>query len=113
MPGAIGKDTLTPSRLLVMLYGQSKERYSLPMKSVISSKGQITVPVEIRSLLGLRPGTVVTFEVTKNGAILRKGGAGSHPVDEIYGLLKSSRRTDDIIDELRAAKPLKRRAKRR
>lgn len=83
------------------------------MKSVISSKGQITVPVEIRSRLGLRPGTVVTFEVTNNGALLRKGSSGTHPVDEIYGLLKSVRRTDDILDELRGPKPIKRRAKRR
>jgi AbrB family looped-hinge helix DNA binding protein len=81
------------------------------MKSVISSKGQITVPVGIRSKLGLKPGTVVTFEMTDNGALLRKGGAGVHPVDDLYGMLKSKRRTDDLLDELRGPRP-RRRAKR-
>jgi AbrB family looped-hinge helix DNA binding protein len=71
------------------------------MKSVISSKGQITVPVEIRSKLGLTPGTVVTFQMTNKGALLRKGGAGKHPVEQVYGVLNSKRRTDDLLDELR------------
>jgi AbrB family looped-hinge helix DNA binding protein len=83
------------------------------MKSVISSKGQITVPVEIRSRLGLQPGTVVTFEITKKGALLRKGGSGAHPVDQLYGILGSKRTTDDLLDELRGPKPAKPRAKRR
>jgi AbrB family looped-hinge helix DNA binding protein len=71
------------------------------MKSVISSKGQITVPVEIRSKLGLNPGTVVTFQMTKDGALLRKGTAGQHPVEQVYGLLNSSGRTDDLLDKMR------------
>jgi len=95
------------------LYDKSKARYPLLMKSMISSKGQITVPVEIRNRLGLRPGTVVTFEMTPKGALLRKGGSGTHPVDELYGLLNSKARTDDLLDELRGSAPTKRRAKRR
>jgi AbrB family looped-hinge helix DNA binding protein len=71
------------------------------MKSVISSKGQITVPVGIRAKLGLRPGSVVTFEMTKNGALLRKGTAGPDPVDQVFGILRSKRRTDEVLDELR------------
>jgi AbrB family looped-hinge helix DNA binding protein len=78
------------------------------MKSVISSKGQITVPVEIRDKLGLKAGTVVIFEMTKRGALLRKGVTGSHPVDQIFGILKSKRRTDELIDELRGPRPHKR-----
>jgi len=71
------------------------------MKSVISSKGQITVPVEVRDKLGLKPGSVVTFVMTKRGALLRKGITGSHPVDQVFGILKSKRRTDRIVEELR------------
>jgi AbrB family looped-hinge helix DNA binding protein len=78
------------------------------MKSVISSKGQITVPVEIRSRLGLNPGTVVTFQMTKNGALLRKGNAGKHPVEQVYGVLRSKLRTDHLLDELRGPRPVKR-----
>ena len=78
------------------------------MKSVISSKGQITVPVEIRSKLGLNPGTVVTFQMTKKGALLRKGNTGKHPVEQVYGVLNSNRRTDNLLDELRGPRPVKR-----
>ncbi len=82
------------------------------MKSVISSKGQITVPVEIRSRFGLHPGTVVTFQITKKGALLRKGGLGTHPVDQAFGLLHSKNRTDDLLDQFRGSKLSGRRAKR-
>ena len=78
------------------------------MKSIISSKGQITVPVEIRSKLGLNPGTVVTFQMTKKGALLRKGTAGKHPVEQVYGILHSKRRTDSLLDEFRGPAPVKR-----
>ena len=78
------------------------------MKSVISSKGQITVPVEIRSKLGLKPGTVVTFQITKKCALLQKGNAGIHPVEQVYGALNSKRKTDDFFDELRGPRPVKR-----
>ena len=73
------------------------------MKSVISSKGQITVPVEIRSKLGLKPGTAVTFQMTNKGVLLRKGGRGPHPVDQVYGILNLKRGTDELLDELRGS----------
>ena len=84
------------------------------MKSMISSKGQITVPVEIRNKLGLYPGTVVTFEITSKGALLRKGTLGKHPVDQFYGILNSKRTTDDLIEQFRGPRPrsVKSRAKR-
>jgi len=75
------------------------------MKSTISSKGQATVPAEVRSRLGLRPGTVVTFEIRDNGVLLRKGGPGGHPVDRVYGLLKLRKSTDVLLDEMRGPRP--------
>jgi antitoxin PrlF len=85
----------------------------LTMKSVISSKGQITIPAEIRSKLGLRPGTQVTFELTDRGAFLQKGRQETDAVAEVYGILKSNRHTDKILDELRGPRPRVKRAKRR
>lgn len=58
------------------------------MKSTISSKGQVTVPAEVRERLGLRPGSMVTFELRGDGVLLRKGTAGEHPVDRLFGLLR-------------------------
>jgi AbrB family looped-hinge helix DNA binding protein len=42
----------------------------------VTSKGQVTIPIEIREQLGIHPGTEVEFEVEGNGARLRKVGAG-------------------------------------
>jgi len=78
------------------------------MKSTISSKGQVTVPVEVREKLGLVPGTVVTFQILDEGALMKKGGAGSHPVDRLYGTLKLKRPVDELLDEMRGPRPKKR-----
>jgi AbrB family looped-hinge helix DNA binding protein len=67
---------------------EGKATYSPPMKSTISSKGQITVPAEIREQLGLRPGTAVRFELREGGVFLSKGTPGEHPVDRIFGHLR-------------------------
>ena len=42
------------------------------MKSVLSSKGQLTIPIEIRKLFGLDTGVVVEFLTRKGDLILRK-----------------------------------------
>lgn len=75
------------------------------MRSALSSKGQITVPVEVRRRLGLAPGTVVHFEVVEGGALLKKGPRGQHPIDRAYGTLKLDRRVDAVIDEMRGPRP--------
>ncbi len=75
------------------------------MTSTISSKGQITVPKGVRDRLGLRAGTTVEFELTDNGVMLRKGHKGARPVDRVRGILKRQRSTDDLLDEMRGARP--------
>ncbi len=77
------------------------------MQSTISSKGQVTIPVEIREKLGLRPGTPVDFELSENAAVLRKGASRHHPVDRVYGILKLSRPVDALLDEMRGPRPRK------
>ena len=61
------------------------------MKSTISSKGQITVPAEVRERLGLVPGTAVAFEMRADGVLLKKGARGPHPVDQVFGLIRAAR----------------------
>ncbi|MFI5181862.1 MAG: AbrB/MazE/SpoVT family DNA-binding domain-containing protein [Thermoanaerobaculia bacterium] len=78
------------------------------MKSTISSKGQITVPVEVRAKLGLVPGTPVEFEMKKGAVLLKKGRKGRHPVDEVYGILKLGKSVDALLDEMRGPRPGKR-----
>lgn len=75
------------------------------MKSIISSKGQITIPAAVRGKLGLLPGTHVKFEIQQHGVLLRKGSAGKHPVDRVYGSLHLRKRVDALIDEMRGPRP--------
>jgi len=43
------------------------------MRSRLSSKGQVTIPKEVRESLGLEPGDDVTFElITDDAVILRR-----------------------------------------
>ena len=79
------------------------------MKSTISAKGQITVPVEVRTRLGLVPGTPVEFELHEGEAVLRKGlKTGRHPVDQVFGVLKLASSVDDVLDEMRGPRPERR-----
>jgi AbrB family looped-hinge helix DNA binding protein len=75
------------------------------MKSTISSKGQITVPIEIREALGLRAGTPVVFERRPEGAFLRKATRSDHPVDRAYGSLPLGAGVDRLLDEMRGPRP--------
>lgn len=78
------------------------------MKSTISSKGQVTVPVEVRNKLGLVPGTPVEFELRNKGVLLRKGSGDVHPVDLAFGLIKLPGSVDQILDDLRGPATKKR-----
>ena len=75
------------------------------MKSTISSKGQVTVPKHVRERLGLMPGTVIRFEAREGGVLLRKGGAKTHPVDQVFGRLRLVKPVDVLLDEMRGPRP--------
>jgi AbrB family looped-hinge helix DNA binding protein len=42
------------------------------MKSVVSEKGQVTIPKPVRERLGLKPGTVIEFEASEGRLVGRK-----------------------------------------
>ena len=79
--------------------------YHDDMKSVVSTKGQVTLPAEVRSKLGLTVGTAVQFELREGGVLLRKGGGALHPVDLVFGRLKLGRPVDTLLDEMRGVRP--------
>jgi antitoxin PrlF len=83
------------------------------MKSVVSTKGQVTLPAEVRAKLGLTVGTAVQFELREGGVLLRKGGGALHPVDRVFGRLKLDRPVDTLLDEMRGSRPAGKGARRR
>jgi antitoxin PrlF len=55
--------------------------------STISSKGQITVPQEIRKRLGLQPGDRVEFVVEEGRTVLRPARSETNPFEKFLGIL--------------------------
>jgi len=54
--------------------------------STISSKGQITVPQEIRKRLGLEPGDRVEFVVEEGRTVLRPARSEVNPFEKYIGI---------------------------
>ena len=53
--------------------------------SVVSTKGQVTVPKKIRSRLGLRVGDRVEFVVKGNDTIIRPARRAGNPFEKYIG----------------------------
>lgn len=69
--------------------------------ATLTSKGQITIPVEVRNALGLDPGDRVEFVEVEKGkyAII----AATRSVQELKGLFQGKRSKPVSIEEMNAA----------
>lgn len=56
------------------------------MKTIVSAKGQITIPKRLRERLGLRAGTVLDFEEAQGRLVGRKV-APVDDLDDLVGIL--------------------------
>jgi AbrB family looped-hinge helix DNA binding protein len=67
----------------------------------ITSKGQVTIPIDIRERLGLLPDTEVEFEIEGNAARIRKvsgsAGRGRRLVERMKGRGSVRLSTDEIL----------------
>jgi len=72
------------------------------MKTVVSEKGQITIPKPLRVQLGLRTGQVLEVREERGRLVMSKQ-KNRDAIDELYGILKLDRPTDEIIDEMRGS----------
>ncbi len=70
------------------------------MKSVVSEKGQVTIPKRLRERMGIRPGEILEFE-EEGGRLVATKVSPEDPVDAVYGIAKLDRSTDEFIRELR------------
>ena len=55
--------------------------------SVISTKGQVTVPKKIRARLGLRVGDRLEFVIRGNDTLIRPARAAGNPFEKYAGAL--------------------------
>lgn len=68
----------------------------------ITSKGQVTIPIEIREKLGLHPDTEIEFEIDGNVAIIRRArksasSRGRRLVQRMRGRGTVAMTTDEIM----------------
>lgn len=70
------------------------------MKSRVSEKGQVTIPKPIRDKLGLRAGQVLEFRADA-GKLVAVKVLLRDPVDEVFGILRLGKSTDELIESLR------------
>jgi AbrB family looped-hinge helix DNA binding protein len=76
----------------------------------ITSKGQVTIPIEVREKLGLLPNTEVAFKVHGNTARIvkvsgkRAGGRGANVLVGLRGRADVRMTTDEILALTRKAK---------
>ncbi|GIW60646.1 MAG: hypothetical protein KatS3mg087_1712 [Patescibacteria group bacterium] len=66
----------------------------------VTKKGQVTIPKDIREKLGIKPGSSVRFRIMEGKCIVEKEVKESK-IDKWVGYLKSKKRTDEVIKELR------------
>jgi antitoxin PrlF len=70
------------------------------MKSVVSERGQVTIPKALRDRLGIRPGAVLDFE-EDHGRLVAQKLTSSDPVNAVFGVLRLPQGTDAFLDDLR------------
>jgi len=66
--------------------------------SKITTKGQVTIPLKFRKLLGVRPGDKITFDVNENGRVLIKKIDSRVSLAGILSDQISKKATDEEID---------------
>jgi AbrB family looped-hinge helix DNA binding protein len=63
------------------------------MQTTLTSKGQVTIPRDVRQHFGLKQGMAVTFEIEGDHIALRPARAPRHPEASGFGLIKSRRKS--------------------
>lgn len=69
----------------------------------VTQKGQVTIPHQIRSLLSIKTGDEVIFQIDKEKVLLKKREASIKNISKYIGFLShlTGRRIEEIICELR------------
>ena len=71
------------------------------MKTIVSEKGQVTIPKPLRVRLGIRSGQVLEAVEERGRLVMSKKAKPKDAIEKLYGILKLGRSTDAIMKELR------------
>ncbi|XGI83674.1 AbrB/MazE/SpoVT family DNA-binding domain-containing protein [Halorutilales archaeon Cl-col2-1] len=66
----------------------------------VTSKGQVTIPKEIREELGIEAGDEIKFEETDGGVLLKKQ-ADENPFEKYQGMSDSGETVEDWMEKFR------------
>lgn len=72
------------------------------MKTIVSEKGQVTIPKPIRDRLGIRAGQALDFRA-EQGQLVATKVTPQDAVESVYGILKLGRPTAEVMKMLRGA----------
>ena len=69
----------------------------------VTSKGQVTIPQNIRSMLQINSGDEVSFELETGKVVLKKKSSSIKNIRKYIGYLKhlDSRKSDEILNDMR------------
>jgi AbrB family looped-hinge helix DNA binding protein len=69
--------------------------------ATLTSKGQITIPIEVRRKLRLKPGDRIDFILEQGGGVRLK--AHKRPLADLLGMLKGAGRRPLSVEETKEA----------
>ena len=72
--------------------------------TTITQRGQVTIPAEVRRILGVKPRDKVAFTIEEGHVHL---AAASFTLESVYGSVKPSQRPEDFVKLIQAAKDSK------
>ena len=96
--GRRGGDSI--ATLETILYKSGKNSYDHGMKTILSEKGQITLPKKIRQELGFRSGDVLEVRKAKGGLFLKRK-LNEDPLLKLVGSATGFKGTDAYLRRIR------------
>jgi len=73
------------------------------MRAIVAERGQVTIPKQLRTKMGIKPGTVLEFTIQDGHLVASKAEMGSQ-IDKVYGCLDLGMTTDKFIKSIRGDK---------